>query len=156
MTHSFLTSQKRAILSFVTSGKPFFRPEYDQIRDDSQRAEFLGRCAASVSFSNSWDAVRYGINVLWMYIVFFVSDIASELSDRFQKGQGFDVPDRSSDFRLSRRRLRCARAASCKRFLDFVGDVGNDLDGRPIIDAVAFFFNDTQINFSCGDARIFI
>ncbi len=77
-----------------------------------------------------------------------VADFERELSHRLQKGQALDIPDRATEF--GDQHIHIVFAALVNPFFDFVGHVGDDLDGGSEIVAAPFFLNDPLVNLSGG------
>src|SRR5207249_6066672 len=77
----------------------------------------------------------------------FASHVISQLTDRLQERQTFDVADRSAD--LDDGHIHVLRNAA-DRTLDLVRDVGNHLDGFAEEFSLAFFFDHGLVNLPCG------
>ena len=72
----------------------------------------------------------------------------AQLACGFQKRQGFDIADGSSDFD---KRDFVAFRTTMDEVLDFVGDMGNDLDGFAQIFAAPFLADDGFVNLPGGE-----
>src|SRR5690606_24630678 len=77
------------------------------------------------------------------------SELVAELTNRFEKGKALDVTDRAPD--LADAEI-FVRQITANEFLDGVGYVGSDLDGRPEIVASAFACDDAAIELARADA----
>ncbi len=78
--------------------------------------------------------------------------IERELADRFQERQAFDVAYRATD--LSDHNVDVIAAHPLDDRLDFVGDVGNDLNGFAQKLSLPFFLDHRQINLAGGVVAI--
>ena len=76
------------------------------------------------------------------------AEVVPQLADRFDEGQAFDVADGPAD--LANHEIEPVDIAE-REFLDGVGDVRNDLDGRAEIIAAPFLRDDVAINAARGD-----
>ncbi len=74
--------------------------------------------------------------------------IVAELADRFEERQAFDVADRAAD--LDQDEV-VAVIAVAHEFLDRIGDVRNDLNGRAEIIPAAFLGQDVEIDAAGRD-----
>ena len=83
------------------------------------------------------------------------ADFEGELAEGFDEGESFDVAGGSADFGDEDIDVFSALVDA---FLDFVCDVGNDLDGVAEVDAFALFLDDVFVNLAGAhavDAREF-
>ena len=79
-----------------------------------------------------------------------LSQLPFQLTDTFQIRQGLDVTYRASDFCNYKVELILV-AQQLDVTLDFIRDVGNDLNGFSQIVSTAFFINDALIDTACRD-----
>ena len=79
------------------------------------------------------------------------ADIDGELADGFDERQAFDVADGAADFDD---RHVVASLAAFDPVLDFVGDMGDDLDGAALVITFAFFLDHGPVDLAGGDAGV--
>ena len=77
----------------------------------------------------------------------FFADLISHLTDPFKEGETFNISHRTSNFNNHNIQII---AQLLDGSLDFVCDVGNDLNSLSQIVTPSFFLNDGLINFSSG------
>src|SRR5262249_15323494 len=73
----------------------------------------------------------------------FAAELVAELADRLEKGQALDIADGAAD--LAEYKIFAIEIGLDELF-DGVGDVGDDLDGRPEILAASFAANHRRID----------
>ena len=76
------------------------------------------------------------------------AEVVAQLADRLDERQAFDIADRPADF--ANDEVEPVDVAE-REFLDLVGDVGNDLDGRAEIVALALAGDDLLVDPTRGD-----
>ena len=74
--------------------------------------------------------------------------VVLELADRLDERQAFDIADRPADFADDEIQ---AVGVGQREFLDRIGDVGNDLDGRAEIIAAPLAGDDPLVDAARGD-----
>ena len=73
----------------------------------------------------------------------------NELTDRFKERQAFDIADRAADFAQHEINLIIADA---QEVFDFIGDVGDNLNGLAQVIAAPFLFQHVGIDAARGNA----
>ena len=85
----------------------------------------------------------------------FSADLQRDLPNRLQKGLRFNIADGAADFRYHDIGIRLF-ADAVYEVLDFICDMGNDLNGGAEIFAAALFVQNIPIHLSRGEIGIFI
>ena len=123
---------------------------YDDVRLDADGAQFLDGVLGGLGFQfvRCFDVghqgdvdVEYVISVRYVFL---------HLADGFQEGEGFDVPYGTADFGDHDVGIVVSSYPE-DPVLDFIGNVGNDLDGGAQVFALSFLVDDGLVNFAGGD-----
>ena len=123
-----------------------FRPTDENIRLNSDRAEFFDRVLSRFCFQFAGGGnVRQKRDVNVKRIVF--ADFFFDLPNRLEERQRLDIADRAADFRYDNVRL-IELGNRIHALFDLVGDVRNDLHRRAEIIALAFFRQHRPIDFA--------
>ena len=118
-----------------TSG---WTPRLDSSRTDCWVGLVLSSPAAAI----------HGTSVVWTLTVLSRPRSFLQLPDRFDEGQAFDVADGPAD--LANDEIEAVDVGQ-REFLDRVGDVGDDLDGRAEIIAAPLLGDDVAVDAAGGD-----
>ena len=147
MTASGSTSQKSAILSFISVGQKTFGAAEQDIGLDTDGAQFLHAVLRGLGFE-FLRRVDPGHQRHVHENAVLAADFMPDLADGFEKRQRFDIADRAADFADDD--IDFARKLLHRGF-DFVGDMRNHLYGLAEIIAAALALDDLFVNASAGE-----
>ena len=143
----FGTLQNRAIFSRSLSGNgrsqrhsstSGWTPRLESSRTD---------CWVGLVFSSPAAAI-HGTSVVWTLTRIVAAEVVPQLADRLDERQALDVADRPAD--LADDEVEPVGIGQ-REFLDRIGDVGNDLDGRAEIVAAPLVGDDVAVDAPGGD-----
>ena len=85
----------------------------------------------------------------------FLAHLQGDLAHRLNEGLGLDIADGAADFGDDHVGIGFL-ANPIDEFLDLVGDVGDDLDGRTQVFAPAFLIQNVPVDLTCGKIGILV
>ena len=139
-------TEQRDFFAF-TFGDWLFRTAHQNIRRQTDRLKFLNRVLSRFCFQFTRSRqirqqcqVHQNAFAAWFFV--------NELTNGFEKRQTLDVANGAADFAQHKVDFVIADA---DEVLDFVGDVGNDLNRLAQIVAAAFFFQNVGIDATGRD-----
>jgi len=145
-----IAEQSQLIFHFIRQG-PFCTAN-DDIRLNANTAQFFDTvlCRFCLQFAGSAN-VRYQCNVNVEHVV--TADFLLDLTDCFEERQAFDIAYSTANFRNDDIGIIVIPYA-IYTFFNFIGNVGNDLDGVAQIIAAPFFLQYRPVNFTGRNVRV--
>ncbi len=101
---------------------------------------------------SSCAATMKGTRVRWTKHSVFAAEFLAHLADGFEEGERFDVADGAADFDDGD--VGAVGGDFAHGVLDFVGDVGDDLDGFAEVVAASLFHDDLLVDAAGGEVVV--